>query len=336
MDRRAASAAALALRQAYRRDAALLLLSPPAAAAAAESSGAVGRALLLRSGREVPPAPSTKSRSQRGSGGAGIGVAHDDNEGIEMFRPGEDSCAPCGHPFFALPTTGTTHNTATATAAATKVRVRSLGRGRTRRRRASRIRARDIARRTTSGKDRGGGRQWAAGSSGGVQQSSAWAGSGSVRDGTARHSVVYVCGNCGHRTRWGRHKRQRTQSEDREEGDTARMAKRQKRNGTARNDTTKKKTATATAVPGGTGKPTSAAAGISKRSERNQHPEGDGGYGVLGGDFVSLLPSSNRKRKNASNGADGGRKGGLGKEGGGKKSQKRKTKLLDFLSSLNG
>ena len=334
MDRRAASAAALALRQAYRRDAALLLLSP-LAAASAESSGVAGRALLLRSGREVPPAPSPPPKS-RGSGGDVTGTGTDDNDGYRLaFRLGEDACAPCGHPFLALPTTGKTHNTAATTA--TKVRVRSLGRGRTRRRRASRMRARDIARRTTSGKDRGGGRQWAAGSSGGVQQSSAWAGSGSVRDGTARHSVVYVCGNCGHRTRWGRNKRQRTQSEDREEGDTARMAKRQKRNGTARKGATKKM-ATATVV--GPGIPTSAAAGISKSSERNQQPEGDGGGGMFGEDFVSLQPSSGRKRKIASNGADGGRKGGLGsgngKGGGGKKSQKRKTKLLDFLSSLNG
>ena len=333
MDRRAASAAALALRQAYRRDAALFLLSP-ASSAAAESGGVVGRALLLRSGREVlpvpPPLPSSKGRSQRGDA---IGIAN--NGQLQQFRPGGDSCAPCGQPFFALPTTGKTDNTAAATT--TTVRVRSLGRGRTRRRRASRIWARDIARRTASGKDRGGGRQWAAGSSGGVQQSSAWAGSGSVRDGTARHSVVYVCGNCGHRTRWGRHKRQRTQSEGREEDDTARVTKRQKRNGTARKGSTKK-TATATVV--GPGIPTSAAAGMSKNRERDQQPEGNGGGGRFGGDFVSLQPSPGRKRKNASSGADGGRKGGLGsgngKGGSGKKSQKRKTKLLDFLSSLNG
>ena len=185
----------------------------------------VGRNLVLRASREVPPPP---LKGRRGTTTVITGPVDDGH-----LRP-EHYCAPCGALFFSernvaknrsdeLCGNGFESNGMSTT---TVVRVRPISRGRTRRRRAARVRARQAAQDAAQRKDRGGGRQWGGECKSGHGSSADQAGGGhghavatytqadmerrkanaqlyNLRDGTKHHCVVYTCGNCGHKKRLG-------------------------------------------------------------------------------------------------------------------------------------
>ena len=334
----------------------------------------IGRNLVLRASREVPPPP---LKGRRGTTAANTGV--DDGQ----FRP-EHYCAPCGALFFLerneTKTCGGENGDNSGISTTTVVRVRSISRGRTRRRRAARVRARQAAQDAAQRKDRGGGRQWGGESKSGQSADGAATGAGracvghghavatytqadmerrkanaqlyNVRDGTKHHCVVYTCGNCGHKKRLGGI-------------DVASRERRRKGNVQDHQDSNRDSTSIHRKKKSQT-KGLRTAANVSAEQMNAQTD-------AIGGDFISLAPvskaeppkkqdasakankkassysfqdkasqskkaasanrldqSSNRKRKKS---------GGLGAgslSGGGKKNAGKKSKLMDFLSSLNG